>query len=219
MSQQINLLNPAFRKTRDWLSATPLAAFTLLLLLLIAAAAYAARVTADAQEKRTLEQEAKLKTTQEQLLSLSKEVAEKKPDPRLQADLTNLQGQQKTREEIVAYLSSGNLGSSSGFAEYLRGFARQVTPDLWLTGFALGAGGNEMEIHGRMLNAEALPEYIRRLNREPAFHGRSFAALTIVRPGQEKQPAGGAALPTRYVEFVLTPSLASASPANAEKKP
>ena len=51
MSQQINLLNPAFRKPRDWLKAAPLAAFAAVLLALLVIAAFAARVSADGRER------------------------------------------------------------------------------------------------------------------------------------------------------------------------
>lgn len=229
MSQQINLLNPAFRKTIDWLSAAPLASFAAALLLIITVAAFASRVSADGLGREAAAQEAKLKTVQERLTTAAKQVAEKKPSVQLAADLANVQAQFKAREEILAYLVNGSIGNTSGFAEYLRGFALQVPKGLWLTGFTIGAGGSEMEIRGRMLNAAALPEYIHRLDSEKAFQGRSFAALTILRPEEEKKSASGkpsvtVAAPPGFVEFVLAPSgppsaLPSGLPTPAEKKP
>lgn len=228
MSQQINLLNPAFRKTRDWLSAAPLASFTAALVAIIAIAAFAAEVSADGRERAALEQEAKLKTIREKLVTVAKEASERKPNAQLLADLATAQAQLKARDEVLAYLANGSIGSTSGFAEYLRGFATQVPKGLWLTGFTIGAGGSDMEIRGRMLNAEALPEYIHRLNAEKAFQGRSFAALTIRRPEEEKktiagkpsEPSAAIAPPPGFVEFVLTPNgPQTGSPTPAEKKP
>lgn len=234
MSQQINLLNPAFRKPFDWLTAVPLASAAAVLLAAIVIAAFAARVSSDGRERGALEQEAKLKTVQGRLTTLAKQVAERKPNAQLIADLANVEAQLKVREEILAYLGNGNIGSTSGFAEYLRGFAQQVPKGLWLTGFTIGAGGSDMEIRGRMLNPASLPEYIHRLNSEKAFQGRSFAALTIQRPEEDKKTASsavpGAAKPA-FVEFVLKPNaqlpqaagpatgLPEGLPALAEKKP
>jgi len=206
MSQQINLLDPAFHKTRDWLMAAPLASLAAVLLAIVAVAAFAARVSADGRERVALQQEAKLKSVEERMSALAKLVAEKKPNPQLLAELANVQGQLKAREEILTYLSNDSIGSTSGFAEYLRGFAQQIPKGLWLTGFTIGPGGSEMEIRGRMLNAASLPDYIRRLNSEKAFQGRSFAALSIQRPKEEPATAKAAAKKPDFVEFVLTPS-------------
>ncbi|MDD5174832.1 MAG: PilN domain-containing protein [Sterolibacterium sp.] len=139
-------------------------------------------------------------------------------------ELANARALLKSREEVVKVLESGAFSNTIGFAEFLRGFARQAPNGLWLTGFTIGAGGTEMEIRGRMLNPASLPEYIRRLKTEKVFQGRSFASLTIQRPedGKEKKIAGSPTIPIAklsspsspssqaslpsYVDFVLMPS-------------
>ncbi|MDE2584906.1 MAG: hypothetical protein KGN39_05860, partial [Betaproteobacteria bacterium] len=94
---------------------------------------------------------------------------------------------------------------------------------LWLTGFEIGPGGLEMEIRGRMVNQSLLPRYIQRLDNEPRFRGRRFAALEMRGvDGSDKAekdsdkpaglPASGLAKtepsagPAKYVEFVLRSS-------------
>ena len=234
MSQQINLLNTAFRKTFDWLSAMPLAIASGGLLALILVATAFAWVQSDARQKTADQLASRLKTAQDKLTAMVKSVADSKPDPKLAADLASTRALLKSREEIMKILEGGGIGYTSGFAEYLRGLARQVPNGLWLTGFTIGAGGNEMEIRGRMLSPDLLPQYIQRLNTEKVFKGQSFAALTIQRPDEAKDkrsaaappastagPAGPAAaraqaaLPS-FVEFVLKPSTQSpAKPAVA----
>lgn len=220
MSQQINLYNPSFRKVRDWLTAAPIAILACVLLTSVATAAVLTKSKADGLQRRAELQATALKTSQDQLLSLSKAAAEGKPDPQLAADLANAREMLKGREEVMKILEAGTVGNTSGFAEYLRGFSRQSLSGLWLTGFTIGAGGSEMEIRGRMLNPSALPEYILRLKTEKVFQGLSFSSLTIKRPedGPERRgaavaasvaPAAGAKPPAAqpaYVEFVLLPS-------------
>lgn len=224
MSQQINLFNPAFRKTRDWLAAAPVAIVACVLLASVAIATVWTGTKADRLQRTADQQATNLKSAQERLTTLAKLAAEGKPDPQLATDLANARALLKGREEVMKTLEAGTVGNISGFAEYLRGFARQSPNGLWLTGFTIGAGGTEMEIRGRMLNPSALPEYIRRLNSEKVFQGRSFSALTINRPeeGQDRRnaavaaPAAGAKSPPSpasattsqpgYVEFVLMPS-------------
>lgn len=224
MSQQINLLNPSFRKTFDWLSATPVAIAAGALLAVVAVASAWASMRADRQEQAANQRAETLKAAQSRLLTMSKSVAESKPNVQLANELANARALLKSREEIMKVLEGGAIGSTVGFAEFLRGFARQTPNGLWLTGFTIGAGGNEMEIRGRMLNPGALPEYIHRLKTEPVFKGRSFSALTIVRPeeGKEKKAAAapvdaaakagapvasaGKELPPSFVDFVLMQS-------------
>ena len=230
MSQQINLLNPAFHKTFDWLTAKPLVIVTCVMLVILVAASNWASYQADSRERVANQRAEKLKTAQDRLLTISKTIAESKADPQLANELANARALLKSREEVMKVLEGGALGNTIGFAEFLRGFARQVPNGLWLTGFTIGAGGDEMEIRGRMLNPASLPEYIRRLKTEKAFQGRSFASLTILRPeeGREKKAAAtpaakagapGAttqALPPSFVDFVLMPGTTDpGKPANA----
>jgi len=224
MSQQINLVNPAFRKVFDWLTATPLAVATVILLVIIGSAAGWATMRADKQEQAVNQKSAALKATQDRLVTMGKLVAESKPNTELATELSNTVALLKNRTEIVRALEGGLIGSTTGFAEFLRGFARQTPKGLWLTGFTIGASGSDMEIRGRMVNPAALPEYIRRLKTEPVFQGRSFASLSIQRPTEAKEKKtleaileasakpGAAATGTAkeaapgFVDFVLKPS-------------
>lgn len=223
MSQQINLINPAFRKVFDWLTAAPLAIAVLILLVIIGSAAGWATIRADKQERAANQKAKTLKDTQDRVVALGKQVAESKPNTELANELSNAVALLKTRAEIIRALEGGAIGSTKGFAEFLRGFARQTPKDLWLTGFTIGASGSDMEIRGRMLNPAALPEYIRRLKTEPVFQGRSFASLSIQRPAEAKEkkaleaildasakPGVGAAATKEsqpsFVDFVLKPS-------------
>ncbi|MFA7270733.1 MAG: PilN domain-containing protein [Sterolibacterium sp.] len=233
MSQQINLLNPDFHKSFDWLTATPLAIATCVMLAILGAASAWATMQANSKERLANQHADVLKTAQGRLVTMTKTVAESKPDTQLANELANVRALLKGREEILKVLEGGAIGSAIGFAEFLRGFARQTPKGLWLTEFTIGAGGNEMEIHGRMLNPASLPEYIRRLKTEKIFQGRSFASLTIQRPEEGKdnksaatQPAPNikpsipatattTPLPPSFVDFVLMPSAPVAVPVGA----
>ncbi|MFA7278508.1 MAG: PilN domain-containing protein [Sterolibacterium sp.] len=230
MSQQINLLNPIFRKPFDWLTAKPVAIATCLMLVTLGAVGAWVTTQADNQERLASQRAEALKSAQERMTAIAKSIAESKPNAQLAGELANLQASLKSREEIIKVLEGGAIGTSIGFAEFLRGFARQTPSGLWLTGFTIGAGGDEMEVRGRMLNPAALPEYIRRLKTEKVFQGRSFASLTIQRPEEVKEqkivatpPAANAkpstsvasapASPPSFVDFVLMPSIAESTKA------
>jgi hypothetical protein len=219
MSRQINLYHPRFLKKREWLSLTSVTvATTVMLLLLAGAGAWSVQYAAKLQAEATAA-EGRLKVAKDQFDLTVKASAARKPNPQFAQEVANAEQLLQRREEIARLLESGAVGNTAGFADYLRGLARQTPEGLWLTGFSIAAGGSEMEVRGRMLNPAALPDYIRRLGNEKAFRGRSFAALTLNRP-ETPGAAGTAAVPVgvaatavspastfagRAIDFVLTP--------------
>lgn len=223
MLQQINLINPALRKTRDLLSAIPLAIAVGVLLVLILTAGSVARQRANAAQAEAEKRAEELKTAQAQLMEMSARTTELATDPALAEELANSRAMLNLREEIIATLERGVFTDNSGFAEFLRGFARQAPNGLWLTGFVLNPMSRDIEIRGRMLRSTALPEFIQRLKSEAVFRGVSFSSLIIERPAQpvaseqEAAPASApvpaqaaAALPD-YIEFVMRTTSAETS--------
>jgi hypothetical protein len=214
VSAQINLYHPRFLKQRDPLSlGNVVLAVVATYAILAAAGGWAWQHAATRQEAATVA-EAQLRSAKERLEAETRAAAARKPSPQMLGELENAEGLLRRRVEIASLLESGAVGSMGGFAEFLRGFARQAPEGLWLTGFKIGSGGNDMEIRGSMLNQAALPDYIRRLGAEKAFQGRNFAALTMNRVDSAPavSPAGpGAAVapaPTsapRPIDFVLMP--------------
>ena len=218
MSQQINLINPAFHKVFDWLTATPVALAACVMLVIIGGTGTWASQRAQKQEAVANETSKTLKDTQDKLLAMTKVAVEKQPNADIAVELANAVAMLKNREEILRVLESGAIGSTTGFADFLRGFARQTPSGLWLTGFTISGSGSNMEIRGRMTEPSALPEYIRRLKSEPIFQGRSFAALTIQKPAELKdrnaqvvldasgKPVANKETQPKFVDFVLMPS-------------
>ena len=106
----------------------------------------------------------------------------------------------KVRQRLVA--------DTPAFAEPLRALANLAMPGVWITGFVWDAASNDMEIRGRTTDPALLPEYIQRLNREPALRGRAFAALNIAEGKPEQPAAGSPATASRlppFHEFTLVP--------------
>jgi hypothetical protein len=216
MSAQINLYHPRFLKQRELLTLGHVVLVAVAIYTVLAAAGGWAWRNAATHEEAATAAEAQLKLAKEQVEAATRAAAIRKPSPQLIADLENAEGLLRRRGEIARLLESGVVGSTGGFADYLRGFARQAPEGLWLTGFTIGSGGNDMEIRGSMLNPAALPEYIRRLGTEKVFQGRNFAELTMTRADSAPvvRPVGQAAAvspaPTfvaRPIDFVLMPKL------------
>lgn len=214
MSQQINLLNPALRPRRDWLSfGMVMSAAALALVAVLAAYAYA-RSEADAAALALGGVDAALAPARQELQVRQGALA-KKNAPLLAREAETLAATVRDRRQVLRLAEGSAPVANKGFAEAMRGFSRQAMEGVWLTGFTLGSA--DFEIRGRLIEPSLLPVYIRRLNGEPAFQGRHFATLEMqgVLPAAAAPAAvGGAAAPAlpKYIEFSLraTPARAGA---------
>jgi hypothetical protein len=221
MSQQINLYNAAFVPKRDLITAQNLAVATGVLL--VSLSAFGAWAALQAQQKASAAAAAQmqLKQTQEAVEAARIASEARKPSSALQAELDQTRRLLAMREEVLTILSlgmgEGKGKSGSGFGDYLAGLARQTREGLWLSGFSISAGGSSMTLSGRTLDKAKLPDYVRRLNNEPAFAGKAFAGLQmdyreLAHPAEVKNAAVSPAptfpakvdAPARYIEFKLS---------------
>jgi hypothetical protein len=203
MVQQINLYDPALERRRDWLALSNVAGIAALLLVVVAALGFAARHDAAELSAASEGSAGQLKALREQIAAQGQAIAGRKPDAQLEQEVAAKRMLLAARGEVLGTLRRSMGTESRSFADYLRGFARQTVSGLWLTGISIDAASGALEISGRTVDPSLLPEYIRRLDREPAFEGQSFAALKL---GAGKTEATAVpSLRPPYHEFVLSP--------------
>lgn len=218
MSQQINLYEERLRPSTSLATGKSLALSTLLVVgAVVALAVYLGLEAQDKTEAAAAVQK-QLLAEKEKLSSLAQLSAQRTISPALLGELESTKAMLAVRSEVIETLDSGKLGNATGFSAFMAGFARQAQVDLWLTGFQVSAGGDEIEIRGRLLDPAKLPLYVQRLSSEPIFQGRRFAALNMQSvdpeaPGADQppvprageKPAVGAGEPRlpRFLEFVL----------------
>ncbi|AJP47538.1 hypothetical protein PG1C_01765 [Rugosibacter aromaticivorans] len=236
MSAQINLYHARFLKVRDWLNLDNLALAAVVLFGVLGVLAFIAQRDLSRQQSEVVAVSRELETVKMQL-DEANQLASRPANPQLLAEVNHAQATIARREEIARLLESGAVGNSGGFSAYLLGFAHQVPPGLWLTGFTLGTGGSDMEIHGSTFDEKIVPEYIRRLGSEKVFQGRQFSALSLQRDANVDAASGntatgasqttsaavspaptfsepaiqpkGFSTPRRPIHFVLTPTSVS----------
>lgn len=201
MPQQINLFNPAFLDKRGSLSLKPaLMGWLAVALLSIAFAGYAGmRNRQLAQQER--EVTAKVTAAQAEIQRVAGQVAGRKQDPHIAAEIARLESEITGRDEVMAVLKGGALGDTTGFSEHLRAFARQSFEGVWLTGLQIAASGQDVAVEGRALRAEQVPSYLRRLNSESVMQGHPFSELLMQAPAADPDDKSGARPP--YIEFRL----------------
>lgn len=206
MSQQINLYNRALAPQHALLSGRNLAIASAASIALVLVLGSIADSRLAARKIEAEQATGQLKVVQERLQQLAQQVASAKPDPALQAELDKLTAQVASRATVLSVLEKGLTAPGSGYSEILRGLARQSLSGLWLTGISVMADSGEMELKGRTLDRALVAEYLRRLNDEKVFEGRSFAGLHLEQPKVDEAAAGKSKLPPAYLEFSLSGS-------------
>ncbi|MQY50685.1 PilN domain-containing protein [Rhodocyclus tenuis] len=214
MTQEINLYEARLRPRREWATARTLGIATAVSLALVASLAVYFRFDAAHTAVELSSLQGELARDQTRLSALEKSLAERRVSPALAGQLAQVNARLETRQAVMDVLDSGRIGNTHGFSDFMLGFSRQTRADLWLTGFSVSAGGEEIELRGAVLDPAVLPSYVQGLAREPIFRGRQFATLTMrrvepdpARPEASSAASAGASAaasrPIRYVEFSL----------------
>ncbi len=211
VAQQINLFDPALSRKRDWLALANVSMLALLLLVAVGGAATVAQRDVPSLTTQAAANENQLKVMREQVVVLGQRVANRKPDQRLESELTENRLLLDARNAVLIALRQRMDPTAGSFAEYLRGFSRQTVSGLWLTGIVVDAASQGMEIRGRTVDPALLPAYIQRMNKEPAFQGRAFSALKLAEGKVEPVPGTPAAKKALFHEFTLIPLSPAAS--------
>lgn len=207
MTHYINLYDPALLRRREWLTATNLAFAVAAVFLVMLLWGGWARFDAARLAEQAAALDSQVKAAREQSVALAGQLGARKADPALELSVAAARELLGVRREIRDALGQGVASAAAGQADYLRGLARQTVANLWLTEFSIGPEGTRMEIHGRTLDPATLPEYIHRLNAEPAFRGRRFAALSVSLPEPVAGTNGKPAARPPWHDFALVPEL------------
>lgn len=215
MTHQINLYNPALRPRRELFSPGNVAVAFAISLCVVAAAG-----SVGTHRLATRKQEAKqaadqLKVVQDRVAALGLKVKNAKPDPLLQKELARFTEQADSRDAVLALMEAGASLPGQGYSEILAGLARRSLAGLWLTHIEVAGGSRALSLRGRATDRALVGDYLKTLNGEAVFAGRSFSGLRIELPAADTQanPGAGSAKenkaperPPAYLEFALTSS-------------
>lgn len=185
MSQQINLYNAAFIPPRQWLTGSSLAVGCGLLLALIVGAGIWAHQRSERRAAELATVKSDLQAVKIRVDALRAQLDARQADPQLTRQVAALK-ERITQRELLIGLSSGALGEPGpGYSAYLEGLARNAAPGIWLTALAVGERGGSIALTGRATRKELVPEYVKRLNAETAFRGKSFGGLRMQLPSEQ----------------------------------
>ncbi|UCH48384.1 MAG: PilN domain-containing protein [Betaproteobacteria bacterium] len=201
MSQQINLYNPAFERKRDLLSFPGAVAAWGAALGLVIVVMLALTLRSSNLEHKLAQTAAERDAAQADMTRLAAQLAARKANPELAAEVHRLEAALASRKEVMSTLRGGVIGDTRGFSAHLAAFARQSFSGLWLTGLKVANAGQDVVLEGRAMRPELVPNYLRRLNREEVMRGHAFAELEMRRPVSAEAAVQAQA---KYIEFRLS---------------
>ncbi|HEX8886092.1 MAG TPA: hypothetical protein VF797_16515 [Noviherbaspirillum sp.] len=150
-----------------------------------------------------------MKATQEQLIKTVERNKPAPPDKQILDDIQKVEDRLRASRQILAFVQNGELMGGQGYARFMQAFSSKTMTGVWLTGIAIDDGGNDIEITGHSVAPELVPAYIRSLNTEKAFMGKSLGSL-MLRAQQDSKAvdtAKATAEPAaRTIEFTLSSS-------------
>lgn len=182
MSQQINLLNPSLIKQKDFLNPTTIViTLGILLAFMLGYYSYAQKQLSLLTTQRSqVAQE--LTTAQATLQQTALLHTPHKMNKALLEQIAQLEQKETMQQQILQTVNQSSATPEKGYAALMRAFAKQSLDGLWLTSFSIDSQSDQLNIKGRTLQGELVPEYISRLGNEPALKGKLFAALNMSLP-------------------------------------
>jgi len=102
--------------------------------------------------------------------------------PLLNAELEDFQQKQRDKQALLNYLTHQDFGNQKGFSETLRTFSNHKIDNVWLTGFSLRNGGQEITLQGEAIQSSQIPLYIDSLGESAHFHGKQFSVFQLQQP-------------------------------------
>lgn len=220
MSQQINLFSPVFLRQEKYFSAKAMAQALGLIAIGLAAFYGYAKFQSGVVERAAAEVDQQHKQVHEQLAAVVTRTAAG-TSALLASEASHLEKVRENQKAILASLRGTEFGSEMGFSAYFEAFARRTLGGLWLTGFSVGGGGNELVVQGRAVRADLLPPYLARLNEEDVMRGRKVTEMRLA--AKEEKPAEGtpSTKAVHYVEFTMIAprTIAAVKPAPLGAKP
>lgn len=98
-------------------------------------------------------------------------------DPAL---ITELAVWQKKIDDLKQAITTlDDTAHAHGFSAYFQALANQSIAEVWLTSIHFDTEQQQIDLEGSTFKSDKIPDFLQRLQTEPAFHGRTFAQLHI----------------------------------------
>ena len=190
MRQQVNLYQPIFRRQEKKFSAEAMlqatGAVVAGVVLLYAYTQW--QVSSLRREVQRADQQ--YATVTKRLTEVSAKFSGQARGVSISDEIARLERKIAEKQRVQEILQRGIFSNPLGFSDYFVSFPRQYTPGVWITGFDIVGGAEQLSLQGRSTNPELVPRYVQRLASEKRLAGIEFQVFQMSRAGT-------------YVDFTL----------------
>lgn len=181
MKQQVNLYTDDFRPRQQLWTLDQLVALTLVVFGLLLAVSLFLNLSLSRAEANRDEAAERVSSVEQQVQALNEELSQRQEEPALRERVDRLEARVRDRRALLERADEVAQAASEGFTPYLSGLSRQSQEGLWLTGIRVNLVQGRLQLQGRTLSGERVPEYLQRLREETVFDGRRFRHFAIER--------------------------------------
>lgn len=185
--QQVNFYQAQFRPRQLVFPVSKVTMVTVLTIVTLVAFSVYFSQKIKAQTAIISQQQHRVNTSQNQLVELQQQLANRGSDQLLIAQYNVLQLQLNKKKSLYDYLSSYHFGNRDGFSFLLEGLSQQRIDNVWLTEFSLLDAGKNIALHGNTTQPDLIPEYIDSLAQSIQFKGQQFSVFEVQKPSDTLQ--------------------------------
>jgi Tfp pilus assembly protein PilN len=197
--QQINLLQPPFRRTQQTFSTATMLRAALAVLVGVALL-YGISYWQVARQRSDLRAiESQSAALAKRVDELSRKVKPRDKDRQLEEEVARAEREVAALTNVRQVVQDKMLANTRGFSRYLVALARQHVAGVWLTGLDITGAGESVRLEGRTIAPDLVLRYIQRLAVEQPLAGTEFQVFQMLRPTKDKDSKELAP----YVEFQI----------------
>ncbi|MGL4476314.1 MAG: PilN domain-containing protein [Shewanella sp.] len=116
---------------------------------------------------------------QTQVQTMERQLAERKPDPALVAEVDLLTQRLRVKQLLLTELDRRSTITSEGFSPLMTELASVPQQGVWLS--KIEVQGQAVSLYGFALKAENVPTWIDELKQTSSLQGYAFSAMTMLR--------------------------------------
>ncbi len=120
--------------------------------------------------------------------NLMSNLPKRENDAVLVSQITLIQNKISELSRTIQLLTAQKPDTTQGFSHHFQALADQSIPDIWLSKIYISGSERIVNLEGSTFKSEQIPHFLQLLQREPVFHGQTFAKLAMLKsekiPGQ-----------------------------------
>lgn len=215
MTQQVNLLNPALIRPRDWVSLKNVGVMYALVIVAMYVLYHFAQSDLDAMQVQRNAAVTKYEAAKLALITESSKKNRQMNVLEQEQELQSLMKKLDMQNKLVSTFKYVQSDNGHHVLDYMLGFARQVVPGVWVTGFKLHAFEKNITLSGRALQADHIPHFLEHLGQAAVFKGQLFSGLKLQSATLFDEVKGGAGVVSTPVPVPPTQAVAESQTTTA----